>query len=102
MDAVRIIEGILFSAKYAGSSKDFFTEVFLQWNDPEYIHNYVKQNKRFIENNIFFHGYSLKEIEMAIIDEVNGFRTSFYSLIENSLQNVYPGLDDRFFVLNKK
>lgn len=102
MNVVRITEDIIFSAKYARTAKDFFTEIFLQWNDPEYIHNYVNRNKRFIEDNIFFHGYTLKEIEMAIIDEVKGFRVSFESFIENSRQNVYPGLEDRFYVLSKE
>lgn len=102
MDAVRIKGDIIFSARYARTSKDFFMEIFLQWNDPEYIHNYVNRNKRFIEDNIFFHGYSLKQIETAITDEVQGFRVSFDRFIENSRQNVYPGLDDRFYVLSKE
>ena len=51
MDPTRIIGDIIFSAKYARTKKDFFTEVFLEWNDPEYIHDYVNKNKRFIENN---------------------------------------------------
>ena len=102
MDAVRIRGDIIFSAKYARTSKDFFSEVFHQWNDPEYIHNYVNRNKRFIEDNIFFQGYTIKQIEMAIIDEVQGLRASFNRYIENSRQNIYPGLEDRFYVLSKE
>ena len=101
MDPTRIIGDIIFSAKYARTKKDFFTEVFLEWNDPEYIHDYVNKNKRFIENNIFFHGYTLKDIETAITDEVTVFRESFNKFIENSRNHEYPGLEDRFYVLSK-
>lgn len=104
MDAVRIVGSIIFSVKYAKTSNDFFTEVFLQWNDPEYIHNYVNKNKRFLENNLFFQGYTIQEIKTAIIEEALNFRTTFYELIKNSLQNQVPGLEHRFVVLssNKK
>lgn len=100
MDAVRIVGNIIFSGKYAKTSNDFFTEVFLQWNDPEYIHNYVNKNKRFLENNLFFQGYTLQEVKTAIIEEALNFRTTFYELIKNSLQNQVPGLEHRFVVLS--
>lgn len=100
MEAVRIVGDIIFSVKYARTETDFFTEVFNQWNDPEYIHSYVDKNKRFIENNIYFHGYSLQAVKIAITDEALRFRPAFFELIENSRKNKYPGLEDRFIILS--
>lgn len=101
MEPVRIIGDIIFSVKYARTKKDFFTEVFQDWGNPEYIHSYVNKHKHLIESNLYFHGYTLQEIKIAIADEVLKLRTTFYQLIDNSRKGIPPGLEDRFYVLSE-
>jgi len=101
MEPIRIIGDIIFSVKFTKTSKDLFTEVFQKWNDPEYIFKYTDKYKGFIVNNIHFNGYTLQQVKESIIDETMKFRPMFYQLIENSQNNVYPTLEDRFYVLSK-
>lgn len=102
MRLIEIYPGIIWSACYEGSEEDVFTMLFKQWIDLEYLTSFINEKKRFLENNIFFQGLSVKDVIMNAFSEARGFRKAFDCYYANERKGLHPDYDDRFYILNRR
>ena len=102
MKLIEIYSGLIWSVCYEGEKKDTFSKLFRQWTDIEYLTKYITQRQRFLSNNIFFSGYSVKDVIMNALKEAVNFRAAFTRYYWNERNGTHPNLDDRFVVLNRR
>ena len=102
MKIVEIYSGLIWSACYEGTKRDVFSLLFTQWVDLEYLTSFITKNQRFLKDNPFFSGYSLKEIIIEARREAVGLRNNFSQYYWNEINGEHPDFDDRFFVLNRR
>ena len=101
---VRVVEtykDLIWSAFYEGEKEDVFTQLFKRWTDLEFLTTFIIQNQRYLNNNLYFAGYSVKEVILNAYREARSFRHLFEEYYHNQLNGKHPNLDDRFVLLNK-
>ena len=81
---------------------DVFSKLFRRWIDLEELTVFFTKNQRFLRNNIFFDGYTLKEVILNAYKEATSFRSDFTRYYWNQRNGKHPDLDDRFTLLNKR
>lgn len=101
MKVVEIYSGLIWSVCYEGEKKDVFSRLFARWTDLEALSNEIIKNKRFLENNPFFVGLSVKDVILNANKEARDLIKEFNRLYWNERNGVHPDFDDRFYVLNK-
>ncbi len=102
MRIIEIYSGLIWSACYEGEKKDIFSKLFRRWIDLEELTAFFTTNQRFLRNNVFFDGYTLKEVILNAYKEATSFRTDFTRYYFNQRNGKHPDLDDRFTLLNRR
>lgn len=101
MRLVEIYSDYIWSACYEGEKVDAFNRLFRQWLDAEFLHNFYASHKRFLDGNIFFSGYTEKDVELNTFKEALNLRKDFKKFFKNAQKGIHPDFDDRFLVLNR-
>ena len=101
MRLVEIYSGLIWSVCYEGDKRDVFSRLFAQWIDIEYLDTFINKNKRFLEGNLHFAGYTLKEVILETQKEAFRLRKDFSKYYWNEINGDHPDFDDRFFILNR-
>lgn len=102
MKLIEAYPGIIWSTCYEGTKEDVFTKLFKLWINLEYLTNYITARQRFLADNIYFRGLSVKEVIMNAFSEAKGFKKAFDEYYENEKKGQHPDYDDRFFILNRR
>ena len=95
-------QDIIWSACYEGEKTDVFSRLFKNWIDTEFVSEFIFKNQRFLNDNLHFAGYSVKDVIMNANREARSFRGLFEMYYNNQINKKHPNLDDMFIFLNKK
>ncbi len=81
------------------SSKDEFTRLFNNWQDPEYLDNFFNTHKQDLGKK-FFNYISIEEAIQKTIDEAYEFQQKILSTAEEGKENFSESLQTLFIPLN--
>ena len=102
MKLIEIYSGLIWSACYEGEKKDVFSKLFIHWIDAEYVTTFITNHQRFLNNNPFFAGLSIKDVIMNALREARNFKRDFTKYYWNQINKTHPNFKDRFVVLNRR
>ena len=101
MELKEIYRDRVYSIQYAGDTVDVFHKLINDWQDPEYIHEYIYSHIQFIEDNEHFEGFTMVQIELSIRREGREFERRFRWIKGNDETGRYPTLEDVFKTFDK-
>lgn len=102
MIPVEVLEDAVWSMQFSEGEDDILTQLLNRWQDPEFIHAFIYENKNLIETNSFWKNCSFQEVMLSAINEAKNLEHYLIQLYRNSENGVSPNLEEKFFLLDKE
>lgn len=95
MEIVPIFGDYLFAIKYAGESKDEFSRLFENWQDPEYLEDFFDTNKSDLEVD-FTGRINFENAVLETFKYAQEFESQLLELSAGSTEDQLQGLEEIF------